>query len=53
LEKAVSVLASRYDTDLPRSLVLEFTLQRTLVQLHEQGDESPLVEWLDSVLPQR
>ena len=50
LEKAVSVLASRYDTDLPRSLVLEFTLQRTLVQLREQGDESPLVQWLDSVL---
>ena len=52
-EKAVSVLASRYDADLPRSLVLEFALQRTLVQLREQGDESPLVEWLDSVLPQR
>lgn len=53
LEKAVSVLASRYDTDLPRSLILEFALQRTLVQLREQGDESPLVQWLDSVLPRR
>jgi len=53
LEKAVSVLASRYESDLPRSLVLEFALQRTLVQLREQGDESPLVEWLDSVLSQR
>ena len=53
LEKAVSVLASRYESDLPRSLVLEFALQRTLVQLREQGDESPLVEWLDSVLSKR
>lgn len=53
LEKAVSVLASRYDAAPPRSLILEFALQRTLVQLREQGDESPLVQWLDSVLPQR
>ena len=52
LEKAISVLASRYDTDLPRSLVLEFALRRTLVQVREQGDESPLVQWLDSELPQ-
>ena len=52
LEKAVSVLASRYDADLPRSLVLEFALQRTLVQLREQGDESPLVRWLDAELLQ-
>ena len=51
LEKAVSVLTSRYETDLPRSLVLEFALQRTLVQLREQGEESPLVQWLDSALP--
>jgi hypothetical protein len=51
LEKAVSVLASRYDANLPRSLILEFALQRTLVQVREQGDESPLVQWLDSVLP--
>lgn len=51
LEKAVSVLASRYDTDLPRSLVLEFALQRTLVEVRKQGEESPLVKWLDSVLP--
>jgi hypothetical protein len=51
LEKAVSVLASRYDTDLPRSIVLEFALQRALVEVREQGDESPLVTWLDSVLP--
>jgi len=51
LEKAVSVLASRYESDLPRSLILEFALQRTLVQLREQGEESPLVEWLDSELP--
>jgi len=52
LEKAVSVLASRYGTDLPRSLVLEYALQQTLVQLREQGDASPLVQWLDSELPQ-
>jgi hypothetical protein len=51
LEKAVSVLASRYDTDLSRSLILEFALRRTIVQLREQGDESPLVQWLDSLLP--
>ncbi len=51
LEKAVAVLASRYDADLPRSIVLEFALQRMLVEVREQGDESPLVKWLDSVLP--
>lgn len=53
LEKAVSVLTSRYGTDLPRSLVLEYALQRTLVQLREQGNESPLVQWLDSELPRQ
>ena len=53
LEKAVSVLSSHYNTDLPRSLILEYALQRTLVQLREQGNESPLVQWLDSELLQQ
>ncbi len=50
LEKAVAVLTSRYSEDVPRSLILEFALQQTLLQLREQGDESPLVEWLDATL---
>lgn len=51
LEKAVSVLGTRYTTDLSRSLLLEFALQRTLRELRKQGEESALVQWLDSVLP--
>jgi hypothetical protein len=51
LEKAVSVLGTRYTTDLSKSLLLEFALQRTLRELRTQGEESALVQWLDSVLP--
>ena len=51
LEKAVSVLESRYATTVSRGLLLEFALQRMLLQLRTQGDESALVQWLDSVLP--
>jgi len=51
LEKAVSVLGTRYTTDLSRSLLLEFALQRTLRELRTQGEDSALVQWLDSVLP--
>lgn len=51
LEKAVSVLATRYASGFSRSLVLEYALQRTLVNLREDGDDSALVQWLDSVLP--
>lgn len=50
IEKAVSVLSSRYETDLPRSLLLEYSLQRTLLQLREQGEECDLVQWLDAKL---
>lgn len=51
LEKAVSVLGSRYTATVSRSLLLEFALQRMLLELRTQGDESALVQWLDSVLP--
>ncbi len=50
LTKAVSVLSSRYETDLPRSLLLEFSLRRTLLQLRKQGQASALVQWLDAEL---
>ena len=52
LEKAVSVLDARYATTVSRSLLLEFALQRTLLALRTEGDESALVQWLDSVLSQ-
>ncbi|WP_263785420.1 hypothetical protein [Salinibacter grassmerensis] len=52
LEKAVSVLGSRYATTVSRSLLLEFALQRILLELRTEGAESALVQWLDSVLPQ-
>jgi len=52
LEKAVSVLGSRYAATVSRSLLLEFALQRTLLELRTEGDESALVQWLDSVLSQ-
>ena len=52
LEKAVSVLDSRYAATVSRSLLLEFALQRTLLELRTEGDESTLVQWLDSMLSQ-
>jgi hypothetical protein len=51
LEKAVSVLATRYASGLPKSLILEYALQRTLLSLRQDGADSALVRWLDSVLP--
>jgi len=51
LENAVSVLANRYASELPRSLILEYALQRTLLKLRQDGADSALVRWLDSVLP--
>lgn len=51
LEKAVSVLATRYATEFSKSLLLEYALQRTLLNLREDGPDSELVQWLDSVLP--
>lgn len=51
LEKAVSVLATRYATGVSRSLLLEYALQRTLLDLRREGDDSAIVQWLDSVLP--
>lgn len=51
LEKAVSVLATRYATAISKSLVLEYALQRTLVNLRQDGQDSELVRWMDSVLP--
>ena len=53
LEKAVSVLKTRYATALPKSLVLEFVLHRMLRALREDGTQSPLVRWLDSALPRQ
>lgn len=52
LEKAVSVLNSRYVKGPSKSLLIEFALRRTLLDLQEQDEESALVQWLDSVLPQ-
>lgn len=51
LKKALAVLQSRYETEISQSLLLEFALQRTLRSLREDGDESELVQWLDSELP--
>ena len=51
LENAVSVLATRYASGFSRSLVLEYALQRTLLRLRREGEDSTLVQWLDSVLP--
>lgn len=51
LQKAVSVLATRYASGFSRSLVLEYALQRTLLRLRREGEDSAVVQWLDSVLP--
>lgn len=50
LERAVAVLATRYDRTLSRSLILEYSLHRTLTSLREDAEDSPLVRWLDSML---
>lgn len=52
LESAVSVLNTRYAENITKSLVLEFALRQTLLNLQEQDENSSLVQWLDSVLPQ-
>jgi len=52
LEKALSVLATRYASEFSRSLVLEYALRRVLLSLRQDGADSALVRWLDSVLPQ-
>lgn len=51
LEKAVSVLSTRYAADLSRTLILEFALRQTLFNLREHGEKSVVVQWLDSILP--
>lgn len=51
LEKAVSVLATRYTSEFSRSLILEYALRRVLLSLRQEGENSALVQWLDSVLP--
>lgn len=51
LEKAVSVLATRYASEFSRSLILEYALRRILLSLRQEGENSALVQWLDSVLP--
>jgi hypothetical protein len=50
IETAVAVLGSRYTSDLPKSLVLEVILRQALLALHKHGEESPLVQQLDSML---
>lgn len=50
LEKAVSVLETRYARGISKSLVIEFALRRTLLDLQDRDEKSALVQWLDSVL---
>lgn len=50
LEKAVSILNTRYEREISKTLVLEFVIRRELVDLHVHGEDSPVVEWLDSIL---
>lgn len=51
LEKAVQVLNTRYGPDFSKSLVLEFALRETLLDLQNRDENSNLVQWLDSILP--
>lgn len=51
LEKAVQVLNTRYEPDFSKSLVLEFVLRETLLDLQNRDENSNLVQWLDSIFP--
>lgn len=51
LDRAVAILNTRYDREISKTLILEFVIRRELVDLHVHGEDSPVVEWLDSVLP--
>jgi len=52
LRKAVAVLQTRYLQGVSKSVVLEFALRSVLVDLWEEKNNSALVQWLDSALPQ-
>lgn len=53
LEKAVSVLKTRYGEDFSKSLFLDVALRQILTDLHTHGKDSTLVLWLDSILHDR
>lgn len=53
LEQAVAVLSTRYTSVVSTSLVLEFALHRTLLELQDHDTDSALVEWLDTKLSRK
>lgn len=53
LDQAVAVLDTRYAHPVSKSLLLEFALRRTLLNLQERDTDSALVQWLDSELPRQ
>ncbi len=53
LEQAATVVSTRYTSAVSSSLVLEYALHRTLLDLQENDADSALVEWLDAKLSRR
>ena len=53
LKQAVTVVSTRYTSVVSTSLVLEFALHRTLVDLQNNDADSALVEWLDTQLSRK
>lgn len=53
LEQATSALETRYATGFSSSLLIEYSLRRTLLDLRERAEDSALVQWLDSILPRQ
>jgi len=53
LEKAVSVLNTRYESELSKSFFLDVALRQILIDLHMHGEDSTLVVWLDSIFNER
>lgn len=51
LEKAVAILNTRYEREISKTLVLEYVIRQELVDLQVHDEESPLVQWLDSIVP--
>lgn len=51
LEKAVAILNTRYERKISKTLVLEYVIRQELVDLQVHDEESPLVQWLDSIVP--
>lgn len=50
VDRAVSLLDTRYSSTLSKSLFLDVALRQILIELHKNGEQSRVVSRLDSIL---